>query len=385
MKKYFILFAWFAYSYFTFAQVNPVSVKFIVISHLPKQNSKVYVTGDNQTLGNWNPSLISLNKINDSTWTTNLSFNSGTPILFKFTLGGWQNEALDANGNVPDNHRLTVKSDTTLQFIINKWKDGSAQPQFHGQITGDVRYFHNLKGDNIKPRDVIVWLPPSYNSDSTKKYPVLYMQDGQNIFDPKTSSYGVDWQLDEAADSLIKAHSIKEIIIVGIYNTTDRMTEYLDTPLGHSYMKFVVNKLKPFIDKNFRTLPDRNNTAVGGSSAGGTISFLLAWDYPAVFSQAACLSPAFHIQSINLVKKVLNYFGPKKDIKFYFDNGTIDLDSQLLPGTQEMISALISKGYRPGKDFEFFLAKGATHNEAAWAKRNWRYLEFMFGTSADKK
>lgn len=384
MKKYFILLFLFAYSIFGFAQVNTFSVKVIVISHTPKPTSKIYITGDNQELGNWDPSLISLDKINDSTWIKKLNFNSGTSIKYKFTLGGWQYEALDSNNNVPDNYHLIVKNDTSLKFIIDKWKDGSGQVKFKGQITGDVQYFHNLKGNNIKPRDIIVWLPPSYKKDTTKKYPVLYMQDGQNIFDPKTSSFGVDWQLDEAADSLIKSNSIKEIIIVGIYNTTDRMTEYLDTKLGHDYMKFVVKKLKPFIDKNFRTLTDRNNTAVGGSSAGGTISFLLAWDYPDIFSQAACLSPAFHIQNINIVRKVQNYYGPNKKIRFYFDNGTIDLDSLLLPGTQEIISALISKGYRPGKDFEFYLAKGATHNEAAWAKRNWRYLEFLFGKSSEQ-
>ncbi len=384
MKKYLILLFLFSYSIFGFAQENLIWIKFIVISHTPKPTYKIFITGDNLRLGNWDPSIVSLNKINDTTWVRKIDFHSGTSIHYKFTLGSWQNEALDSKGNVPENYHLIVNKDTTIKINIFKWKDETHQPQYKGQITGDVQYFKNFKGEGIKSRDIIVWLPPSYKKDLSKKYPVLYMQDGQNIFDPKTSSYGVDWQLDEAADSLIKAKSIKEIIIVGIYNTTDRMTEYLDTKLGHAYMKFVVNKLKPFIDKNFRTLPDRSNTAVGGSSAGGTISFLLAWDYPDIFSQAVCLSPAFHIQNINLVRKVLNYSGPKKEIRFYFDNGTIDLDSLLITGTKEMVSALISEGYRPRKDFEFYIAKGATHNEAAWAKRNWRYLEFMFGKSSNK-
>jgi len=83
------------------------------------------------------------------------------------------------------------------------------------------------------------------------------MQDGQNLFDPKTSAFGIDWQLDETADSLIKAGAIKEIIIVGIYNTSDRGEEYGDTKLGRKYMDFIINDLKPFIDKNFRTMPDQ--------------------------------------------------------------------------------------------------------------------------------
>jgi predicted alpha/beta superfamily hydrolase len=205
------------------------------------------------------------------------------------------------------------------------------------------------------------------------------MQDGQNLFDPKTSAFGIDWQLDETADSLIKSKAIREIIIVGIYNTQDRNIEYLDTKPGHQYMDFVVNKLKPFIDKNFRTLPDRKNTAVGGSSAGALISFMLLWEHPDIFSKAACLSPAFHIDDIDYIPKVSDYNGFKKKVRFYIDVGTEGLDAKLKPGAEEMIKALENKGYKENKDFEFFIAKGAVHNEAAWGKRNWRYLKFMFG------
>jgi len=379
MKKNYIVFFIFALSSFAVAQNSLKEIKFVVFTRGLTKNANVYITGNNQSLGNWNPGSILLDKINDTTWTTEIKFNKNTSIEYKYTLGTWQTEALNVDGNVPPNHQLIIYEDTTIKLLIRRWKNGNASVVMKGQITGDVEYFKDMKGKGIKPRDVIVWLPPSYKNNTAKRYPVLYMQDGQNLFDPKTSSFGVDWQLDESADSLIKAKSINEIIIVGIYNTADRMTEYLDTPLGHAYMSFVVNKLKPFIDKKYRTLPDRKNTAVGGSSAGGLISFMLLWNYPDVFSQAACLSPAFHIDRINYLKNVLDYSGKKKPIRCYIDNGTKELDSLLLPGAKEMVSALENKGYKLGKDIEFYIAKGASHNEAAWAKRNWRYLEFMFG------
>ena len=158
----------------------------------------------------------------------------------------------------------------------------------------------------------------------------------------------------------------------------NRGTEYADTPLGHLYMKLIVERIKPFIDLQYRTLPDRENTAVGGSSMGGLISIMCAWEYPNVFSKAACFSPAFKIANIDYVKNVLEYSGKKKKITLYIDNGGVDLDARLLPGVNEMVKALEEKGFIENKDLFFFVDKTATHNETAWAKRVWRPLEIFF-------
>ncbi len=160
------------------------------------------------------------------------------------------------------------------------------------------------------------------------------MHDGQNVFDPATSSFGYDWRADEVTDSLIKTGDINEIIIVAINNTVDRGKEYVHSNLGYAYMDFIVNKLKPFIDKQYRTLPDKENTAVCGASLGGLISLMLVWNYPQVFSKAACLSSAFKIDQLNYVDSVARYNGIKKDIKLYIDNGGIGLDAKL---QQEMM------------------------------------------------
>jgi predicted alpha/beta superfamily hydrolase len=170
------------------------------------------------------------------------------------------------------------------------------------------------------------------------------MQDGQNIVDPRTSTFKVDWQIDEATDSLIRKGLIEEIIIVGIYNTPDRGSEYSENDTGYAYMNFIVNSLKPFIDKNYRTLSGRKYTATAGSSLAGLISFMLAWEYTDVFSMAACISPAFKIERHNFVDNVESFSGEKKEIKIYIDNGDNELDSKLQIGVDEMLQALKKKG-----------------------------------------
>lgn len=359
--------------------LSQVKLQVIVTTNNVKSNEQIFISGNKPELGNWNPAIIALEKNNDSTYAREFKFYKGEVIEFKFTKGSWDSEALNDDESIPGNFIFKVERDTSINYRINHWKD--SRHKIAVQITGKVIYHTNFKGKDILPRNVIVWLPPSYDSLLNRHYPVLYMQDGQNIFDPATSSFGVDWQIDETADSLIKTKTIKEIIIVGIYNTYQRRVEYVNKDTGYAYMKFIVDELKPFIDKTYRTLSDRNSTAVGGSSLGGLISFMLAWEYPEVFSMAACLSPAFKIDKIDYVSTVLNYSGPKKSIKIYIDNGGVGLDEKLQPGVDEMISALKEKGYNQGNDLFWFNDLTAEHNERAWSKRVWRFLKYFFSIS----
>ena len=346
-----------------------------VISALP-QNQKVFITGNTSELGNWNPNKMLLNKLNDSTWSKVFEFREGETIEYKFTLGSWEKEALNEKGKKSGNNILKISDDTVLVFNITNW--GYSQINISGQITGNVRYHKNFKGRSVLPRDIIVWLPPSYDSLPDKYYPVLYMHDGQNIFDPLTSSFGVDWQIDEVADSLIGARSIQEIIIVGIYNTEKRGNEYNITNLGQAYINFIIEELKPFIDSTYKTLPDCKNTAVCGSSSGGLISFIMAWENPDVFSKTACFSPAFKISNIDYVAPVKKYIGAKKDLKIFIYNGGVGLEEQLQPGIDEMMLVLKEKGFVENQDLLFIKDSSAEHNESAWAKNVYRFLEFFF-------
>jgi len=248
------------------------------------------------------------------------------------------------------------------------------EPGFSGQITGSVNYHPAIKGNRLQERNLIVWLPPGYDDEPENRYPVLYMQDGQNIFDPATSFIGIDWQVDETADSLIRSGEIPPLIIVGIFNTSDRTLEYTPGEIGSAYMDFVVHTIKPLIDSTYRTKPDRDHTFVGGSSAGGILAFMLVWEYPDVFSKALSMSPAFRNPDgfryeFNFVQTVQNARNIPENVFFYIDNGGVDLDALLQPGIDEMLLALDAHGYRLYRDFVFVKDDQASHHEIAWAAR----------------
>lgn len=373
MKKVFLFCFLVLISFINYSQVK---VDIIVNARNVQTSEKIFISGNQENFGFWNPGLIELNKLNDTLWSKTFNFNQETQIEFKFTKGDWSNEALDSTLKVPTNYKLIVKNDTTLYFKIVNWN--TEQNFVSGKITGSVKYHFGFNSKYVLPRDIIVWLPPSYDSLNSKRYPVLYMHDGQNIIDPKTSAFGVDWGMDETADSLISENLIDEIIIVGINNTYLRSEEYSNSEIGYNYLKFIVNELKPFIDNTYSTLPDKKNTATAGSSMGGLISFMAAWEYPEIFSKAACLSPAFKINQFDYVKIVKQYSGEFKYLKIYIDNGGLDLEQDLQPGIDEMLVELKLIGFREGENLLWIKDEVAEHNELAWSKRVPIFLKYFF-------
>lgn len=366
-----------------FAQSGSARITFQVLTPNGSDSLHVYIVGNNIKLGNWNPGQVALTRINNFQFTGEFDFKVGESLEFKFTKGKWDAEALDSNNSVPQNNVLIIRNDTTVIFIIHKWKDEAELLQeFKGQITGEVRCHSNLTWHGLELRDVTVWLPPEYATDTSKRYPVLYMHDGQNIFDPKTSAFGIDWQIDEAADSLIKQGVIQPIIVVGIYNSYKRSREYLPNDTSKIYMDFVVNKVKPLIDSLYRTKPDRENTATGGSSAGGTISFMSGWERPDIFSKVLCMSPAFTVvnesYSFDYTETVAAYAGMKKKLKIYIDNGGIGLETELQPGIDKMITGLKLKNFIMGEDLFYLKSGNDSHSESAWAKRIPAALKILF-------
>jgi len=334
----------------------------------------LFIAGNHESAGDWNPNLIKMDKVNESNWSKTLLLPSNYLFEFKITRGSWNSEAIYKEGEIPPNNKINLVQDTAITLQPINWKDFLFVPS--ETIIGIVKYHRNLYGEGLNyPRDLIVWLPPSYETDTIKRYPVLYMHDGQNIMDPATSFIGYDWHVDEVADSLIRTGKMREIIVVGIYNSPDRADEYDDTKLGRAYRKFVIERVKPLIDSTYRTLPDRDNTAVMGSSMGGLVSFLMVWDYSNIFSQAGCISSVFRP---DLIKEVESYSGMKKDIRIYIDNGGVGLDKKLQNGCDSMLTALRKIGFIDGRDLEWFYDPSAEHNEYAWAKRVWRPLMFMF-------
>ncbi|MBT8380239.1 MAG: alpha/beta hydrolase [Ignavibacteria bacterium] len=254
------------------------------------------------------------------------------------------------------------------KFLRKKRTDSEA-------VIGNVQYHRESYSHNLESkRDFFVWLPPGYNNSKDRQYPVLYMHDGQNLIDPKTAYAGKDWQVDETLTRLISEYKMKEIIVVGIYNSDDRLEEYSDSEKGKKYLKFLVEELKSFVDSNYRTLSDKQHTAIIGSSMGGLISFLAAWKHTEVFGMAGCMSSSFYYNDEKIFKTIDEYEGEKKHIKFYIDHG----EDGLLRG-QKMFCKLTQLGYIIGTDIDYFYAPGAEHNESEWAKRLERPLLYFFG------
>jgi len=225
-------------------------------------------------------------------------------------------------------------------------------------------------------RDIFVYLPRGYRS-STRRYPVLYAQDGQNLFGPDTLFGG--WRLGEAADKAIKTGRMAEVIIVGVGNTPARMDEYVpeaDGGQASRYAKFLTDELKPWVDRSLRTQPQREHTGVIGSSLGGLVSLYLGWEHPNVFGKVASLSGSFWIQRW---VATLGPRPPPQPLTVYLDSGTVGGSSHdSLEDTLRVRDRLLGIGYVLGKNLLHQVDNGASHNEQYWRARVHTALEFLF-------
>ena len=257
-------------------------------------------------------------------------------------------------------------------------------------LTGNFRR-HERFHSNFLPsdRDVLVYLPPGYESERNRHYPVLYLHDGQNLFDGATAFVpGQEWHVDETAESLISQGRIQPIIIVGIYNTGHaRMDEYTPTTdrrVGQGgkadlYGRMLVEELKPFIDRNYRTQKDTAHTALGGSSLGGLVTLYFGLRYPKVFGRLAVMSPSVWWDKRTIVHDV-RHLSNKPPLKIWLDIGTAEggRPDRTVADVRKLRDALIRKGWKLGEDLEYVEAEGAGHNEGAWASRVGAMLYFLF-------
>lgn len=256
-------------------------------------------------------------------------------------------------------------------------------------LSGDFRLHRQFPSAYLNyARDIIVYLPPGYKRTRLRRYPVLYMHDGNNIFDTATSFAGIEWQVDEHVESLVKAKQLEEIIVVGVYNSPDREFEYTWTPMlqadgvtrgggGRKYARFLTEELKPFIDLVYRTRPEPEYTGVAGSSLGGLISFYLGIYYRHVYSRIGMLSPSLwwnHYQILEEVQALT------PGLKLWVDMGTEEGASpeETITWTTRLIARLEHQGYVCDQDLRFWLDYGAQHNEAAWARRVGEMLLFFY-------
>lgn len=274
---------------------------------------------------------------------------------------------------------------------------------------GSLKRIERFPSKYITPRNVDIWLPENYTK--SKKYAVLYMHDGQNLFDSTTTWNKQEWKVDDWVSKLNKQQKIKDVIVVGIHSVSsirwqdlfpEKAMEYIpqqtrdsiykqakatgfNTNLtGDEYLSFLVKELKPFIDKRYATLKDQENTFVAGSSMGGLMSMYAICEYPKIFSGAACISThwpgATPMKNNPFSKAILTYLKAKipskKNHKFYFDYGTKTLD-RFYPKYAETIDSIFSeKGYT-NQNYKNIRFEGDDHSENSWNKRFHIPLKFL--------
>jgi len=206
-----------------------------------------------------------------------------------------------------------------------------------------------------------VYLPPGYHENTLRRYPVIYMQDGKNLFFPEDAFLGREWQVDEAIHLLDAMNAMDRVVVVGLYSA-DRMGEYTK-PGYEAYARSIVEEVKPEVDRNLRVLGSPPETAVFGSSLGGVASFYMAWEYPEIFGYAACLSSTFSHRD-DLMDRVLSE--PRHESRFYLDSGWPGDNYEV---TLAMAMALTQAGYRVREDFLHLVFPLEEHDEGAWGRR----------------
>lgn len=305
--------------------------------------------------------------------------------------------------------RKIINSIIVLLLIFT----AKAQNTLPEVVSGKVERIENFESKHVTSRNIDIWVPENYSE--SKKYAVLYMHDGQMLFDPKSSWNKQAWNIDNVASKLLESNKIKDFIVVGIWNGgATRHSDYfpqkpfhylsqsqkdtLNTQLKHShvpiktsfipqsdnYLKFIVEELKPYIDKNYSVSSDQANTYIMGSSMGGLISMYAICEYPEVFGGAACLSThwpgSFTLKNNSMpeafIKYLDNHLPNPKNHKIYFDCGDKTLD-ELYPDIQKKVDqVMIKKGYNENNwSTQFF--PGENHSENAWSKRLHIPLEFL--------
>jgi metallo-beta-lactamase class B len=347
--------------------IAPAQYKVVIkISSLPVNPvaETVYLAGN---FNNWNPKDESFKLRKDPEGNYMIIFPNVPEgdYEFKFTRGGWETVETTADGRQIANRSLKLMSDTTLNLEIDGWSEGKPR-----EIVPSVsRNVHILDSAfNIpqlgRERRIWIYLPRNYFESKTK-YAVLYMHDGQNLFNNATSFAG-EWGVDEALDS-----ARKQCIVVGIDNGgVKRMTEY--NPYDHEkfgkgegdlYVDFIAKTLKPLIDKKFRTKKDAANTMIAGSSMGGLISMYAVIKYPKIFGKAGVFSPAFWVAEglkDDIEKKVKP--STHKNLRIYFYGGDQE-GSQMVTGMLQVFELMRQKG---SSKMKVKINAEGKHNEPTW-------------------
>ena len=348
----------------------------------------VHITGDFQ---GWNPGSVAhrLTSLGGRLYEITLDLTVGATVQYKFTRGDWGKVEKGPSGEELPNRSHAVTGPATLNLTVANWADLPAG----STITGDVTT-HTVPGF-LSGRRVWVYLPPGYHVETSRRYPVLYMFDGQNVFDAATSFAG-EWQVDESCETLIATGQMAPVIVVAVDNgggaRLNEYTPWYDPNYGagggaDAHLQALADVLKPWVDATYRTQHGPAQTGLAGSSLGGLMSLYAAYARPDVFGRIAGLSPSIWWSG----NELLDYVAPRPKpaaAMIYTDMGTLESGSMQdgdgngiddsIDDLRALRDLLIGQGFVPNDDLLVVEQAGGRHNESYWASRFPGALRFLF-------
>lgn len=356
-------------------------------------SSKICIAGNIDPFGPWLPNAFEMTKQADGKYEASLEIPIGTLVEYKFTRGSWATVEKTQQGAEIQNRRLAVRGSETLNVSIASWAIPKAKPL--STATGDLRWIEFPSQVLRSKRRITLWLPPQYRSDLKSKFPVVYFLDGQNVFDNQRAAFGVEWQADETAKRFSQSPSDRPLILVAIDNSENRMDEYTSvedkiagkTAGGRAdeYLRFLTTELKPWIDREYRTLDSPDSTALIGSSLGGLFVLYALHQHPDVFGKGAAMSPSLfwgQEQMLTLFSKPNTDSSISIKQRLWLDIGTLEGasaegQSKAVAHT-EQLAKLLKQNFPDRFTVQTQIESDAKHHEAAWARRLPNALEFLF-------
>ncbi len=315
--------------------------------------------------------------------TLMLTFPAGEHFRFKITRGTWETVEVQKDGHCRENRLLDrLAHPDSLDLTIEGWRDLCP---CHHTVAGLLELRSVAVPWREQERTLRIYLPPDYYS-SQKNYPVLYMQDGQNLFDEATA-YGAEWGVDETLEALFQEGATEGVIVVGIDNDgTDRISEYGPWPLvmgqyqgdglGQAYADFVAFEVKDLVDQAYRTRPEREFTAIAGSSMGGVISLFTGLKHQNIFSRVAALSSSFtdEVMGGEALYSFIREVGKRHNMWLYLDMGDSEEDERIFARHEPVVACLREAGFDP----YYAVIKGGQHSETAWRERFAQVFLWLF-------
>lgn len=350
-----------------------------IVVHVPDAQSwdSVFLSGDGPELGRWLSIGARCQRFADGTHRLHVPVEQpGERVRFLATRGHWRDAEVGEWGRESRPREIELHPNTRIEHHVEGWGRQS------------VRYHIDFESEFLRhPHTLTVYLPPGYELEPERRYPVFYMHDGQNLFDAHTSFIGVPWGCDEIAERMIRLGEVEPLIIVGIANSPDRLLEYgprrsgAPDDLARDYGRFLAEEVVPFINGTYRTRFDLESTGVGGSSMGGLISLQLCKWYPSLFGRCAALSPSLWWDQEAFVQSVQASSRWATTCRVWVDMGANEGGSDAgRAGMLRRARSLSEQLTQLGCDLRYYEDPHGSHHESSWGARFADVLRFLFPT-----